>query len=175
MLAFTAALITATMALVAKIIFDAFDRYRLRQGVAAGLAGEIRAYIELLQPEKMSAALRAFARLPRAERIIKLSAFGPLPSSHPVFDKVADRIGLLSVDIALDISKFYNVVTGFRLLATGASTERFLNLPDEIQTAQLEFVAAGIEKYILGSATLTAQLEAMARQSFVCYVYRCAP
>src|ERR1700722_9958925 len=114
------------MAIVGKMAFDEYDRYRLRRGVAAGLAGEIRAYIELLQPATLAANLRRLASFPRPDRLAGLSAFGPLPNSHPVFDRVADRIGLLSVDIALQISKFYNVVTGFRLLASGVSTERFM-------------------------------------------------
>jgi hypothetical protein len=135
----------------------------------------MRAYIELLGPEKIVSHVREIAGLPRPDRLTRLSAFGPLPNSHPVFDKVADRIGLLSIDVALQISKFYNVVTGFRLPASGASTDRFMNLPDGVQISQLEFVAAGIEKYILGGVTLTNQLKAIARQSFCCYICGCEP
>ena len=50
-----------------------------------------------------------------------------------------------------------------------------MNLPDGVQISQLEFVATGIEKYILGGVTLTNQLEAIARQSFRCYICACEP
>jgi hypothetical protein len=173
MLAFTTALFTATIALLGKLVFDAWDRYRQRQGIAASVAGEMRAYMELLEPQKMASHIRLLLTLPRETRLVALSAFGPLPQTHPVFDKVADKIGLLSIDIALEISKFYNVVTGMRLLASGLSTERFMNLPDNMQTAQLGFCLSALEKHFPAGAKLADRLEVIARQSFRCYALQC--
>lgn len=102
-----------------------------------------------------------------------LSAFGPLPQTHPVFDKVADKIGLLSIDIALEISKFYNVVTGLRLLASGFSTERFMNLPDKMQTGQLEFCLAALDRHFPAGAVLADRLEVISRENFHCYFLTC--
>ena len=54
----SAALYTATAALFGKIGFDAWTHSRERQTIAAGLAGEISAYLELLNAQQFGRDLR---------------------------------------------------------------------------------------------------------------------
>jgi hypothetical protein len=53
-LALTVAFTTAALALLAKIASDWMQRHYDRQGIAAALAGEIGAYLNLLKPDNFS-------------------------------------------------------------------------------------------------------------------------
>ena len=99
-----------------------------------------------------------------SERAARLAAFGPLPSSHPVFDKVADKIGLLSTGLARDISKFYNVVTGMRIVISNISSDRFKSLPDEVQVRMIEEVGKIIAKNIIPATSMVNRLDQIVRQ-----------
>ena len=174
MTALAAAFFTAALALVGKIIFDVWSRHREKQGIAASLAGEIGAYVELLRPEILVSSFRGIAEMEYPERVRALAAFGPLPSSHPVFDKVADKIGLLSTGLARDISKFYNVVTGMRLLISNISSDRFKNLSNDMQVRMIEEVIKMVEKHIIPATTMVDQLDRTARRNFGCVLCNCS-
>ena len=174
MTALAAAFFTAALALVGKIIFDIWSRHRKKRGIAASLAGEIGAYVELLQPEMLVSNFRKIAEMEYSHRGRQLAAFGSPPSSHPVFDKVADKIGLLSTSLARDISKFYNVVTGIRLLISNMSSDGFKSLSDDVQVSMIEEVIKMIEKHIIPATTMVDQLDRTARQNLGCVHCSCS-
>jgi hypothetical protein len=93
-------------------------------GIAAALAGEINAYVDLLSAKidgrDAAASYRLAAGLNQDARLVWLRTIPPLPSAHPVFDKVAEKIGQLPHAEAYAISRFYNVITGMRLRRTAA-------------------------------------------------------
>ena len=43
----------------------------------------------------------------------RLRSFSQLPFAHPVFNAVADRLGLLPAKLCEEVATFYTVVTGF--------------------------------------------------------------
>ena len=112
----------ASLTVIVKIGFDVWSkssqRRADRRAIAAALAGEIGGYLVALNPEVAGPRYRSLAALDRPSRIRKLAAFPPLPTGHPVYDKLADKVGLLPPDLTREISRLYNVVTGIRV--TGA-------------------------------------------------------
>jgi hypothetical protein len=140
-----AALYTAALALVGKVGFDLWTRRRERQSIAAGLAGEIGAYLELLNPQQHGQNLRAMAQADTVTRAAMLKAIPSLPTNHPVFDAVAGKLGQLTPDQAKGVSRIYNVVTGMRLLMIGMSSDAFAALPEVIQISKINYIAKIVE------------------------------
>jgi len=169
------AFIAAALALVGHIFYDQWKRHHERRAIAGALAGELGAYIELLQPAVSPKHFRTIAdpRISREARQRGLRSMAPPPNSHPVFDKVADKIGLLDVRDAVEVSEVYNVVTGMRLHIANLSTDAFLAAPDEGHIALLNIIASAIEKYAGegGKAVvLVDRLMAVSRERFRCTV-----
>lgn len=124
---FGGALAVAGLALMGKVLYDFWTRFEERRSIAAALAGEIGAHIGIILPADLPGAYRRIATLDRETRVKALRAMPATPTSHPVFDKVAHKIGLLSADEAREISAFYNMVTGFRIHASNLSSDKFLD------------------------------------------------
>lgn len=143
--ALASALGVAALALFAKVLYDLWHHWLERRGIAAALAGEIGAYITLLRPQTTAASLRTIATMGHADRVKALRAMAVPPIGHPVFDKVAHRIGLLSAQNALEVSAFYNVATGFRLHMANMSSDKFLEGPEAMQVTTLQYLAKAIE------------------------------
>ncbi len=176
MLALTTALFAATLALLGKIGFDVWGRHRDRRSIASAIAGEIEAYIELLNGPETSAGYRLLATAgDRAGRIAMFRAVPNLPTSHPVFDKVADKIGLLPIAEAYGISRIYNVVTGMRLLISGMSSQGFIDASDHIQVHRMIFVSDTMEREVAAARALVARLKRVSRQNLWCWVGGCDP
>lgn len=170
MFALTTAFIAATLALLGKIGFDVWGRHRERRGIAGALAGEIGAYVDLLNPETTPAAYRAVAALDRNQRLERLRGFPPLPTSHPVFDKVADKIGVLPYQAAYGISRVYNVITGMRLALASMSAAGFLEACDEVQQGRLFFVAEAIEQEGKTARDVVTLLKKVSQQSLWSFI-----
>jgi hypothetical protein len=132
-----AAIIAALLGFLARIAYDVWVAHEGRKAIAAALAGELRAYLQLSNPEHMIDNLRKCAQNPHAERIVALKALPPMPSGHPVFDRVADRIGTLSPEAARGVSEAYNIMTSGRMLLTHMSAPAFLDAPDHVQQIQI--------------------------------------
>ena len=160
-----AALYTAALALFGKIGFDLWTRSRERQSIAAGLAGEIGAYLELLNLQQHGQNLRAWAAADPATRAAMLKAIPSLPTNHPVFDAVASKLGQLTPDQAKGVSRIYNVVTGMRLLMVGMSSDAFAALPENLQIFNLEHIAKMVEDEEPRTKRLIADL--LAPQGFI--------
>jgi hypothetical protein len=149
MTALAAALFSAALALFGKIGFDIWARHRERCGIAGALAGEIGAYIKSIKPSETAKNLLTVANLDRETRCRRLAAtFGSLPNTHPIFDKVAGNLGVLPVHAVRQISEFYNFVTGYRLLLTNLSSDKFLESDDDHQFNMLKILAKGIEEQV---------------------------
>jgi hypothetical protein len=168
MLPFTVAFLVAALALVGKIVFDLWERHHQRGSIAAALAGEIGAYVKLLDPPNTVAAYRTIATFDHATRRRRLRSMLKTPTGHPVFDKVADKIGLLPAAEALDISAIYNVVTGMRIFMSSLSSDEFANADDEVQVAILGKIADTIEQYHPFALDLVERLKRISAQRFLC-------
>ena len=155
---------TAVLALAGKILFDCWTRGKERRALAAGIAGELGAYLSFLNIQTL-ASFREIAEKPRAERIEFFRIFPALPSSHPVFDVVADKIGWLSPDDARDISRIYNVVSGFRLLSMSMSSQAFQDATDDAQTGRMNVIADMMERELPIAAALVTRLHRAAGHS----------
>jgi hypothetical protein len=170
MLALSGAFFTAALALIGNIVYGLWTRYRERRGVAAALAGEIAAYVTVLDAPTTIAAYRRLATLEDDTRRRRLRAMVKPPQGHPVYDKVADKIGLLPVAEALEVSAIYNVVTGLRILLSNLSSDEFANVEDDVQVAYLNKIAEGLEKYCPRAEQLVARLNRISNGNFWQYL-----
>jgi hypothetical protein len=166
MIALTVALLAASLALFGNILFGLWNRFNERRSIAAALAGEIGAYIKLLDSPVSVQSYRKLAETDSEVRVRLLRAFPKVPSGHPVFDKVADKIGLLPAEDALDVSAIYNVVSGMRLLIVNLSSEQFATADAAMQSAMLITIADSIEKYSQSSELLVQRLIIISRERF---------
>ena len=142
------------------------------------LAGEIRTYVDFLNPPDRRALapgaspgmwdnMRQIASIKdRATRVISLGALGKLPNTHPVFDKVADKLGYLGTDDATAASRFYNVITGMRLQWANLSSPGFLAASDDHHAATLRVFANMLENEVRAGRALSDRLTALARLSW---------
>ena len=158
------AFFAAALALIGKLAIDAWSRHHQRCSVAAGLAGEIGAYLTFFRRTDGAAGFRAIAGLSIAERKSRLSAVSPLPSGHPVFDEVAGQLGVLSVPLAHEVSRIYNIVTGMRLIIGNLSSDRFAQSHDAAQKGILEFIASTIDTELPNANTLVVALDGESRR-----------
>jgi hypothetical protein len=161
----------AAVALLAKVAYDLWNRWREQRGTAAALAGEIGAYIALLRPKETAIVFRQIATFERSPRQKSFRGMARVPSTHPVFDKISEKIGILSVKDAMDISKFYNVITGLRLHINNFSSETFIDAEDAYQIGILIFIASGLEEHIATAGELVDRLRKTANQGFISFVF----
>jgi hypothetical protein len=175
MVPLTTAFFAAALALLANFIFGAWSRFQERRSIAAALAGEIGAYIKLFRPSETALAFRNLAALEAATRRRRLEFVPRPPTGHPVFDKVADRIGLLPAAEALDVSSTYNVVSGMRILISSLSSADFLPADDQVQIAMLQAIARGIDEHIGPAQDLVGRLKRISEQRFCDFLRRRQP
>ncbi len=156
----------ASLAVIGKIVSDVHSRWSQhradRRAIAAAIAGEIGGYLVALDPETAAPRYRALAALDRASRVRKLAAFPPLPTGHPAYDKLADKVGLLPPHLTREISRIYNVVTGMRLIIMHFRTAEFLAADDDYQQGLIEQVAVAMDVHVPPARTAVKELEAMA-------------
>ena len=131
---------------LSKAYLDAWSRNQEKRSIAAALAGELSAYLILLDAPVSFPAFRAMLALERDARITVFSSFPSPPVNHPVFDKVVDRIGILSTEDARDVSRIYNVMTNFRLIMAGMSSAAFKGAPDALHFARVETLLTLMER-----------------------------
>lgn len=152
---------------------DLRTEHQAKKAVAAALAGELSAYLRLSQPEQLAKALKIIAKMPYDERIIRLRGLFILPTGHPVFDRLADKIGGLSPEAARGVSEAYNIFTGMRLMLTGISSELFLQATDEMQINRITVMANMFAEEIEGMRRTVTLLDRLSRQRFFCYLMGC--
>jgi hypothetical protein len=93
----TGAVITAAVGFVFKIYLDLRSEHQAENALAAALAGELHAYLRLSKPELTLERIGTLVELPYERRVSVLTGLFSLPSGHPVFDRVSDKIGLLTL------------------------------------------------------------------------------
>lgn len=156
----------ASLSVISKVAVDAFNKrtqHRTdRRSLAAALAGEISGYLAALNPETAALNYRALAALDRETRVRKLAAFPPIPTGHPVYDKLADKVGLLPPHLTREISRIYNVVNGTRLLIGHFRTAEFLAADDDYQRGLIEQVAVAMDVHVPPAREAVRQLEEIA-------------
>lgn len=158
------AVISGAVALCGKIILDIWASCRTRKTTAAALGGELGAYLRLLSPDQFVQRLHTLAAMTRDERIFHLKAFPVPPISHPVFDKLADKIGGVSPKAARGVSEAYNIVTGVRIHIANFSTSGFLEAPDHVQEIRLRALAEMVKDEKQGIEDTVTLLERTSRQ-----------
>jgi hypothetical protein len=173
MWAIVLAVVTGAIGFVAKVSLDIRAEHEARKAVAAALAGELGAYLRRSRPEQTAENIKALATVPYEQRNVILRGLLSLPVGHPVFDRVADKIGGLSPEAARGISEAYNIITCARLLLMSISSEAFLEVPDHVQIARITVMADLFTKEIEGMRRTVALLERLSRQSFRCYLLGC--
>ncbi|HVA15533.1 MAG TPA: hypothetical protein VNF99_19955 [Stellaceae bacterium] len=172
MAALTTAFFTAALALLGTIILSLWNRYRERSSIAGALAGEIGAYATLIDAPTSVVAYRKLATFEHAIRRRRLRSMPKTPVGHPVFDKVADKIGLLPSAESQTVSAIYNIVSGFRIIHASLSSPEMSEADDEVQIALLNKVAETIERYAPDAHELATRLNQISRESFWQFVQR---
>jgi hypothetical protein len=170
MWAIVVAVVTGVIGLLTKIGIDIRTEHLARKAVAAALAGELGAYLRLSQAERTAENIKALVQIPYDERGVRLRGLFSLPSGHPVFDRVADKIGSLSPEAARGISEAYNIITCARLLLVSMSSDAFLQAPDPVQVTRITVMADMFAQEIEGMRRTVALLDHLSRQSFCCYL-----
>jgi hypothetical protein len=173
MWAITLVVVTGVIGFLTKIVLDIRAEHQARKAVAAALAGELGAYLRLSQPEQTVENIKALTKIPYEERVILLRGLFSLPSGHPVFDRIADKIGSLSPEAARGVSEAYNIITGARLLLVSISSDTFLQAPDHLQIARITVMTDMFAKEIAGMRRTIAVLDRLSRQGFRCYLMAC--
>ena len=119
------AIVTGIAALLGKLIADSWSRHRQTAAVASAIYGEIQSYVHDLRPHSTTAAHKALEVFDDTDELnARLRGFSQLPFAHPVFNAVADRLGLLPAKLCEEVATFYTVVTGVRgIMATFPTDE----------------------------------------------------
>ena len=165
------AIFTAALALAGKVAFDFWERHRQRSSIAAALAGEIGAYFTLLNPRITATNYRTLASMAYEMRCARLRSMGKLPSGHPVFDKVADKVGLLPTTEAFDVSKTYNIITGLRILVSDLSSDEIVSADSAAQQGRLLVIADILTEHHQPMCDLVTRLKQIAERPFINFIH----
>lgn len=163
MWAVAAAAVAGLIAFLAKLWLDVRAERQARKAVAAALAGELAAYLRLSRAEQTAENIKLLANVPREARVELLRGLFSPPSGHPVFDRVADKIGGLSPEAARGISEAYNIITCARLMLVALSSDAFLQAADQVQVTRINIMADLFSQEIHGMWKTVALLESLAR------------
>ena len=158
------AVVSAGLGFLSKGVLDIWTERKARKVVATAIGGELGAYLELLRPEQTVQNVKTIATLPYEERVARLRGqFSHLPSGHPVFDRVADKIGTLPPNVALKVFAAYNIITSARLLLGSLSSEEFLAQSDDVQVGRIKTLASMFEQEIEGMRETVVSLNKLSR------------
>ncbi len=125
--------------------------------MAAALAGEIGAYLELSNARQLPETYRKMAK--SVDAVASRGATPDPPTGHPVFDAVAGDLGLLTTDLAKRVSEFYNVVSVWRSFMRQLKSPEFNAMPAELRVRIINNFADLFEPKIDDFFKLLADLE----------------
>jgi len=157
------AVFAVAVSIITKVANDLFIHWRTRRSIAGGLAGEIGAYYRIWHDYDLAAGLARHAAESRADRQDWLRSFPVPPTGHPVFDKVSDRLCLMSPDNVQRASEAYNLVTGMRVLLAGLALPGFLEASDGQQAERLTTMATILNKEMVRLPGTVARLDTASR------------
>jgi hypothetical protein len=168
MWAISTAIVVGVIGFLTKLAFDVRAEHEGRRALAAALAGELGAYLRLLRPEQTMANFEMLAKFSAEQRAAGLDAFPSFPTGHPVFDRVADKIGSLPPNAARGVSEAYNVITSMRLFVTSFASDRFRALPNEAQQKIVLTVLVLFREELEPMRITIRTLDSISRERFLC-------
>jgi hypothetical protein len=165
------AIVTGIAALLGKLITDSWSRHRQTAAVASTIYGEIQSYVYDLRPHVTAAAHKALEVFDDTDELnARLRGFSQLPFAHPVFNAVADRLGLLPAKLCEEVATFYTVVTGVRGIMATFPTDEFAKTTQEVKWDLLIRVAESTERHIHPVAITLEWLNQIGTSSYTSYL-----
>ncbi len=165
------AIVTGIAALLGKLIADSWSRHRQTAAVASAIYGEIQSYVHDLRPHVTTAARKALEVFDDADELnARLRGFSQLPFAHPVFNAVADRLGLLPAKLCEEVATFYTVVTGVRGIMATFPTDEFAKTTQEVKRDLLIRVAESTERHIHPVGITLEWLNQIGTSSYTSYL-----
>jgi hypothetical protein len=104
------------------------------------------------------------------ERQKCLTGIFSLASGHPVFDQVADKIGILTPQAAQGVSEAYNIFTSVRLALILIGSETFRHVPDRLQVVYMTTMADMFLQEVEGMHKTVTLLDDISRQGWFSYL-----
>jgi hypothetical protein len=166
MLALSTALITAALAIWGKILSDRWTLHQQKCGIAAALAGEIDGIMRSRTPTQLGEALLKLADFSHEERNKILQATSKVAGGSPVFEKIADKVGLLPVNEAADVCRIYGYIRGLNLNMDRFTSADFAKIDDRMQMAAIKAAVKNLQENYPLSQDLVARLTVIAKQEF---------
>jgi hypothetical protein len=170
MLALTIAILTGTLAVIGKVLSEFWARYLDRRAIAGAIAGEIRAYFEIVDRGNVAQSYRAIAQLDDGKlRQILMSFPRTILKGSPVYDKLSDKLGIIPSAYVFEISRIYNILEGARLLIADLPNMAAPEIPEDLRKRRLLNLAGGIDDGIMSAKKIASDLETLSHQSFMDY------
>jgi hypothetical protein len=112
-IAITAAVVTASGSLYVGLLLESYRRYLERGALAAALLSEITSILQIFEDHDFVGVYR------QLQEVFQRAAQSGAPGTDPtfrdtVYEKCADRIGMLGRDEAVGVVRFYGFLNGFR-------------------------------------------------------------
>ena len=165
------AIVTGIAALLGKLMADSWSRHRQTAAVASAIYGEIQSYVHDLRPHVTAAALKALEAVDDIDELnARLRGFSQLPFAHPVFNMVADRLGLLPAKLCEEVATFYTVVTGVRGIIATFPTDAFAMTTLEVKRDLLIRVSESTERHIHPVGVTLKWLNEIETSSYTSYL-----
>ena len=165
------AIVTGIAALLGKLMADSWSRHRQTAAVASAIYGEIHSYVHDLRPHVTAAAHMALEAVDDINELnARLRGFSQLPFAHPVFNMVADRLGLLPAKLCEEVATFYTVVTGVRGIIATFPTDAFAMTTLEVKRDLLIRVSESTERHIHPVGITLKWLNEIGTSSYTSYL-----
>ena len=104
------------------------ERHRRDRSVlAASLLGELSAYTELADSYALFSNLQTLVNTPPENFRDALAGLYEPPTTFPVFDRCAEKIGLLPGNLPRDLAALYNAIQSIRIMTAHLSKPAFYN------------------------------------------------
>src|SRR5206468_3840947 len=114
MVAIIVAVLTACGAFLIGLLIEDYKRYRDTQALAAALRSEIRVLLQLVEELKIEENYRGMRDIMQSGRELPVFPTDGLTFPITIYEKCADRVGILGEQEADGVVRFYNFLNGFR-------------------------------------------------------------
>jgi hypothetical protein len=152
-----------------------YARFVDRKSIAFGILGELRSYAStsIINGRNMIAdAFSAEAAEVLRNGCMSKTCFlpgGKMIEGHPVYDKVADRLGVFNADAVITINRVYNGITAIRRWIELCSTNDFHNADTASQVNRLQTYASVSLAVQKDGEAVCKYLEAVSNQKIGAY------
>lgn len=159
--AFIGAGVALATAIISGYGLENYRRHKDRQGIASALYGEISALMNITRENDVVAALKQLISEIEANVNFPLGSIStPIANVNPVFDKLADKIGLLSYDTPEYLARFYNGLMGYRKTFSELYMGSYDKYPDKRLAALRSIVKIAEESERISGILLPKLLDA---------------